>query len=73
MTTPAKRVKRPAIIKRRPAESVGLAGAVALLIARALGVDEPDVIVGLGVVVASLPAVVTWLVVTIRGGGSSDA
>lgn len=54
--------------RQRPAESAGLAGAAALLVAHALGVDDPDVIVALGAVFAALPAAITFLVVTLRGG-----
>jgi hypothetical protein len=54
-------------VSDHPAETTGLAGALALLIARALGLDDPDTIVALGVVIASLPAVVTWLVLLVRG------
>lgn len=51
---------------RRPAESAGVTGAVALLVARLLGVTDADTIVALGVLFASLPAVVTFAVVTWR-------
>jgi hypothetical protein len=54
-------------VQNRPAESAGLAGAVALLTARLAGVDDPDVIVALGVVFAALPAAVTWTVELFRG------
>lgn len=52
--------------RSRPAESAGLAGAVALLAAHAFGVSDPDVIVALGVVFAALPAAVTLAVVQLR-------
>lgn len=57
-------------LKRRPAESAGLAGAVAIVAADLLGLDDPQIITALAVVVASLPAAVTWFVVTVRGGKS---
>ena len=59
------------VVTRRPAESAGLGGAVAIVAADLLGLDDPQVITALAVVVASLPAVVTWLVVTIRGQKAS--
>ena len=53
-------------VRQRPAEAGGVAGAVALLIGRVAGIDDPDVIVALGVVVGFLPAEITWLVETIK-------
>ena len=50
----------------RPAETVGLAGALALLITRVAGVTDPDILVAVGVVIAALPAGVTWLVTLFR-------
>jgi hypothetical protein len=41
-------------------------GAATLLIVRALGVTDPDVIVALGVIVGFVPAAVTWVVVAVR-------
>ena len=61
MKSPAEKVKE------RPAESGGLAGAGALLVARLLGVQDPDTIVALGIVFAAAPAGITWLVGLIRG------
>lgn len=47
---------------RRPAETSGVAGAVALLVARLLGfVDDADAVVALAMVLGALPAVVTWI------------
>lgn len=54
-------------VRRRPAESLSLASAVAAVIVGVFGVDDPQVYQALIVIVGSLPAVVTWLVVTIRG------
>ncbi len=51
-----------ATAKSRPAETAGLAGAVAVLVAWAAGVDQPAVIAAIGVVVGALPAAVTWVV-----------
>lgn len=54
--------------KQRPAEWTGVAGAIALLIARVLGVTDADTIVALGAVIGFLPAGVTWLVSIVRNG-----
>jgi hypothetical protein len=51
---------------RRPAEAGGVAAAVALLIGRFAGIEDPDVIVALGIVVGFVPAAVTWLVELVR-------
>lgn len=50
------------MVQRRPAEAGGLAGAVTLLIVRAVGVTDPDVIVSVGVVLGAVPTMITWLV-----------
>lgn len=50
----------------RPAETAGLAGALALLITRLAGVTDPDVLVAVGIVIASVPAAVTWVVNLVR-------
>lgn len=62
-------MKRPAkLIKSRPAEvTTPPAMAVAMLIAKVLGVTDPDTFVYIAIVVAFVPAGVTWLVTTIRG------
>ena len=52
--------------ERRPAETGGVAGGAALLLARAFGVTDPDVIIALGVVVGFIPAAITWTVETLR-------
>ncbi len=57
---------RSNIVKRRPAESLTLAAAVALLAAKAFNLDA-DVEVALVVVVGAIPAVVTWVVDRVRG------
>lgn len=54
-------------LQNRPAESGGIAGAVALLIAHLLGVNDPATIVALAVVVGFIPAAITWIVVLVRG------
>lgn len=63
---PRTTVPRVQPARARPAETAGLAGAIALLTAHVLGVDDPDVIVALAVVVAAVPAIVTFLVVQLR-------
>jgi mannose/fructose/N-acetylgalactosamine-specific phosphotransferase system component IIC len=47
---------------RRPAETVTLAGGVAVLIAYFAGIDDPEVVVAMATVVAALPALVTFIV-----------
>jgi hypothetical protein len=56
----------PSTAGRRPAEASGVAGAVALLIARLLGVTDADTIVALAIVVGCVPALVTGLIVLLR-------
>jgi hypothetical protein len=58
------------IVRRRPAETGGVAGALALLAARAAGVDDPNMIVALATVFGFAPAGVTWLIELIRGGNA---
>ncbi|WP_210492278.1 hypothetical protein [Patulibacter sp. SYSU D01012] len=59
MTARQKRlVKAPAA---RPAETSGVGGGVATILAYVLGAS-PEVIAALGVIAGALPAVVTWLV-----------
>jgi len=60
-------------VRRRPAEAVGLAGAVSLVLADVLALDDPQAITALAVVVASAPAVVTWLVELVRGRGAGSS
>lgn len=50
----------------RPAETGGVAAAAALLVARALGVDDAGTITAIAVVIGFVPAAITWLVVTLR-------
>jgi hypothetical protein len=56
------------VIRRRPAETGGVAGAVALLIARAAGLSDPNLIVALATVIGFAPAGLTWLVGLLRSG-----
>lgn len=60
--------RRDNVIARRPAETGGVAGALALLICRLLGVDDADTIVALGIVLGFVPAAITWAVELRRGG-----
>lgn len=54
------------IVQRRPAESAGIAGYIALLTTRALGVKDPDVIIAIAGLVAFAPTGVTWIVELVR-------
>lgn len=47
---------------KRPAESAGATGGIALIIARVAGVKDPDVLVALGALVGLIPSAVTLLV-----------
>jgi hypothetical protein len=49
-------------MKDRPAETAGLAGAVGLLIGKLAGIDDPTTLTALGIVVAAVPAAVTFAV-----------
>lgn len=51
---------------RRPAETTAALGALALVIARACGVKDPDTLTTIGVGVGSLPAIVTGIVEATR-------
>lgn len=46
----------------RPAELAGASGAIALLVARLLGVTDPDVLISASTVIGLLPAAVTLVV-----------
>jgi hypothetical protein len=54
------------LTSERPAESGGVASAVALLIAYVSGVNDAGVIVSIGVVIGFVPAAITWAVETYR-------
>jgi hypothetical protein len=54
------------VIRNRPAETGGVAGALALLLARAAGLNDPNMIVALATVIGFAPAAVTWLVELLR-------
>lgn len=49
-------------VSNHPAETGGLAGTIALLIAYFAGVTDPAIIVAIGAVVSAVPALVTFLV-----------
>lgn len=49
-------------MRSRPAESLTAASALAVALARLVGLDDPDVITGLAVAVGLLPALVTAVV-----------
>ena len=51
----------------RPAETGGIAASVALLVAHALGVNDPTTVVAIGVVIGFVPAAITWVVELVRG------
>jgi hypothetical protein len=53
-------------VRRRPAETGGVAGALALIIARAAGLDDPNLIVAIATVIGFAPAAVTWIVDVVR-------
>ena len=55
------------LVQRRPAETTAIAASVALLVARAFGVDDPAVITAIAVVIGFIPTIVTWIVVMARG------
>lgn len=52
----------PSLVAARPAESLTIVGAIAFLIARALGVDNDTTMTALAMVIAFTPAAITWLV-----------
>lgn len=54
------------VVARRPAESTALGAAVALLIGKLAGLDDPETITALAVVVGAIPAVVTYFVSNAR-------
>jgi hypothetical protein len=61
---------------KRPAETGGVAGSVALLVGYFAGIHDAGVLTALGVVFGFVPAAITWAVVTFRkpaGSGSVGA
>lgn len=59
--------------RTRPAETGGVAGSIGLLIAYALGLDDPAVIVAIGAVLGFVPAAITWTIELIRGRAGSPS
>ena len=55
------------LIKTRPAESSGVAAAIALLICNLLGVKDPNTLTALAIIIGFIPAAVTWIVELSRG------
>lgn len=53
-------------MRSRPAESSGVAAAVALLIAYVFGVRDAETVLALAVVIGAVPGAVTWLVERLR-------
>lgn len=49
-------------MKSRPAESAGVAAAIAALVGRVAGIDDPDTLAYMAVAVGVIPAAVTLLV-----------
>ena len=49
-------------LNNRPAETGGVAAAVALLVSRVLGVDDVDTLTALAVVIGFIPSAITWVV-----------
>lgn len=50
----------------RPAETGGIAAALAVLVAHLFGLDDADLIVALAVVIGGIPAVITGIVASRR-------
>lgn len=50
------------MVRKHPAETSSGAGAVALVVAYLLGVDDPEALVALGAALGLIPAAVTLLV-----------
>lgn len=64
--------KPTAILRSRPAETATpVAMAIALLIARAVGVDDAFTVGYIAIIVSFVPAAVTWIVNLIRSRGGS--
>lgn len=57
-------------MRSRPAETGGVAGAVAFLICYFAGVHDAGVLTALGVVLGFLPAAITWMVGLVKGKSS---
>lgn len=53
-------------VAERPAETGGVAAATALLIGKLLGIDDPNTLVALGIVVGFIPAGITYVVEKVK-------
>lgn len=49
-------------MKSRPAETGGVAAALALLVARIAGIDDINTVTAIAIVIGFIPAAVTWVV-----------
>jgi hypothetical protein len=66
--------KQPSrVVRQRPAEIGGVAGALALLVARTAGLGDPNLIVALATVIGFAPTGITWLIELVRGGRTAEA
>ena len=59
-------------LQNHPAESGGVAAALALLVAHFLGLTDVGLVVALGVVIGFVPAAITWTVNLVRGRQGND-
>lgn len=57
----------------RPAEVGGIAGAVALLIAKLLGVDDVGTVTAIGIVIGFIPAAITFVVELVKGKNGTSS
>lgn len=53
---------------RRPAETTAAAGAIVLIVGRIAGIDDPDVLTAMAILIGAIPAVVSWFVDRFTGG-----
>jgi hypothetical protein len=64
----------PKVVTDHPAESTGpLATVVALLIAKAVGVDDAYTVGYIAIALSFVPAIITWLVDLRRGAGAASS
>lgn len=63
---PPPRAKKRNLAQRRPAETTSAGAAAGLVLGYALGINDPAILVALGVVVGAVPAAVTFVVTTFR-------
>lgn len=60
--SPVKKVQDK--VEKRPAETGAIASAVALLVGRALGIDDVETVTAIAVVIGFVPAAITYAVET---------